>query len=70
MHELQDRANSADGAVDGGSANEFGRQVRVEGKLNLRYGKHTVDHNLKWAERVIVKRNVPVLDADWSIQTY
>lgn len=40
VHELQDGSHSPDGAVDGRGANEFGRQVRVEGQLNLRCGKH------------------------------
>lgn len=35
VHQLQDSADAADGAVDGGGAYELRRQVRVEGQLDL-----------------------------------
>ncbi len=67
VHELQDGAHSTDGAVDGGGANKFCRQVCVEGKLYLKNGKHNELHDLKWAERVVTKTIVLVLDSDWTI---
>lgn len=54
VHQLQDGANTADGAVDGGGANELRGQVCVEGQLDLQLhiypqtdnaadlGRHTV----------------------------
>lgn len=55
MHQLQDGADAADGAVDGGGADELRGQVRVEGQLDLHlhsvypqtdhaadFGRHTV----------------------------
>lgn len=35
VHQLQDGANAADGAVDGGGADELRGQVCVEGELDL-----------------------------------
>lgn len=35
VHQLQDGANAADGAVDGGGADELRGQVGVEGQLDL-----------------------------------
>lgn len=40
VHELQDGADAADGAVDGGGADELRGQVRVEGQLDLRVHVH------------------------------
>lgn len=37
VHQLQDGAHPADGAVDGGGADELRGQVGVEGQLHLRH---------------------------------
>lgn len=61
MHQLQDGADAADGAVDGGGADELRGQVRVEGQLDLHLHVHPQTDNaadLRQAHSHRLVRNV------------
>lgn len=52
VHQLQDGAHAADGAVDGGGADELRGQVGVEGQLHLHSHVHADrSHMCRWRVR-------------------